>query len=109
MLISWGKKVVNVGILKEFCEACQQETKHRVSLVYGVLGLFFIFNIAGDKHYYLRCPKCHTEWEGQPAVVESLLPQGAIPTLDRYGCFLIVGAAVLLVLGITWVAWFFQL
>src|SRR4051794_12995118 len=109
MLITWGKKVVDIDSVVEFCAECRRETEHHTCLVYGYWGVFFIFNFCGDKHYYLRCQKCCTECEADAASIERQLPQRPIPALDRFGCLVFIAFCFLFVFGGAYLAWLFKL
>jgi hypothetical protein len=102
MWIQWGKKVLDVGSIEDFCETCKQERNYRVSLEYTVFGVYHIFNLLSEKRYYLQCPECGDVSPGDAAFLENHFPQIPIPALDRFGCLIFVVGFSLIVAGLTY-------
>jgi hypothetical protein len=97
MVYTWGKKIVEVGSAKEFCDRCQRERSHQVILLYGYFGVFYVFNLVNSKEYFIRCSTCRAESAADPAEVQREFPHHAIPAMDRYGCLVFIGTFILIV------------
>ncbi len=100
-MITWGKKVREVGFIRANCPGCQKDGDCQVFMTYEVYGSLFVFNTSGEKKYLYRCMNCGHEGVADAGLVQSELSEALIPPMDRFGCVIFVVGFIVVVLGIT--------
>lgn len=82
-----SEKVVDLGPFETVhCEGCIKDVSYHLLLRYRLLRFSYLFGLAIEKRYSLKCPDCHDGWELDAAPPQGV-PKNAIPFMHRYGVF----------------------